>query len=107
MAMPTKKPENVTITKFRVLAVSDSILGDFDEILDGDPNYGNVVNGAVVNEVVTVKFSFARHTSALTMRVYEDGTFRVGSAMGAFTPSQIEAYGRAAAFIKALELAEA
>jgi len=84
-----------------------ALSGEFD-LITGPREYdSDIVDGKIVNGIAHVQVRYEKHSSAVTFTVYENGTFRVGSAACATNLGAIKAYARALAMIQALGLRDA
>jgi len=84
-----------------------AIAGEFD-LITGPREYdSDIVDGKIVNGVAHVQVRYEKHSSAVTFTVYENGTFRVGSAACATNLEAMKAYARALAMIEAMGLTDA
>jgi len=99
----TKKPENVKINMMRVQVVAAEVMTPLDRIEIG--RYDDFRNGEVRTSVATVSFNGRDQFHRIfIIDVFEDGSFKIGSSSTVSGIESLEAYGRALAFIKALEL---
>ena len=108
MTNMNKRPENDKLTNMRLSVVFDALLfAELDKVLDHRPDCDEIVQGKVLKNVATISLHGVDLTDrVVTLAIFENGTYKIMSSTTVFGTAGLEAYARALAVIKQLQLVD-